>query len=135
MKNKKIVVTGGLGFIGSHIVDELINNNEVIIIDDKSSGKIENLKYPNHENLTLIEKNLNTANLDEILDGADYVFHLAAMASVPLSVDYPIKCNEVNVNATVKLLNACKNNDIKKIVFSSSSAVYGNNTNMPLKET
>jgi len=135
MKNKKILVTGGLGFIGSHIVDELINDNKVIIIDDKSSGKIENLKYPNHENLTLIEENLNTANLDEILNGTDYVFHLAAMASVPLSVDNPIKCNEVNVNATVKLLNACKNNNIKKIVFSSSSAVYGNNTNMPLKET
>ena len=135
MKNKKILVTGGLGFIGSHIVDELINDNKVIIIDDKSSGKIENLKYPNHENLTLIEENLNTANLDEILNGTDYVFHLAAMASVPLSVDDPIKCNEVNVNATVKLLNACKNNNIKKIVFSSSSAVYGNNTNMPLKET
>ena len=134
MKNKKILVTGGLGFIGSHIVDELVNDNEVIIIDNKSSGKIENLEYPNHENLTIIEKDLNDVDLEFLLNGIDYVFHLAAMASVPLSIDDPIKCNEINVNATVKLLNACKNNNVKKIIFSSSSAVYGNNTNMPLKE-
>ena len=135
MKGKNILVTGGLGFIGSHIVDELINDNEIIIIDNKSTGKIENLKYPNHENMTLIEKDLNDCDLNEILKEVDYVFHLAAMASVPLSVDDPIRCNKQNVDATVKLLNRCRNNNVKKIVFSSSSAVYGNNENMPLKET
>lgn len=135
MKNKKILVTGGLGFIGSHIVDELIEENEVIIIDDMSAGKIENLEYPDHENLLIIEKDLNDVDLEELLNGIDYIFHLAAMANVPLSIDDPIKCNEVNVDATVKLLVAAKNNNVKKIVFSSSCAVYGNNTNMPLKET
>lgn len=135
MNNKKIIVTGGLGFIGSHIVDELVNDNEVIIIDNKSTGKIENLEFPNHENLTIIEKDLNEVNLESLLKGIDYIFHLSAMASVPLSIDNPIECNKNNVDATVKLLVAAKNNDVKKIVFSSSSAVYGNNSNMPLKES
>ena len=65
----------------------------------------------------------------------DYIFHLAAMASVPLSVEKPEECNEINLNATVKLLKSAVDNDVEKIVFSSSSAVYGENRNMPLKET
>lgn len=135
MENKNIVVTGGLGFIGSHIVDELLDNNKVTIIDNRSTGKIENIQNPNHENLEIIEGDLNDLDLNEILKGKDYVFHLAAMASVPLSVDKPIECNENNVTATIKLLTAAKDAKVKKIVFSSSAAVYGENTNMPLKET
>lgn len=135
MKNKNIIITGGLGFIGSHIADELIENNEVTIIDNLSSGKVENLKNPSHENLTIIKNNLNDVNLDEILIDTDYIFHLAAMASVPLSVNDPIKCNDNNVNSTIKLLTAAKNQNVKKVIFSSSSAVYGNNTNTPLKES
>ena len=67
MENKEIVVTGGCGFIGSHIVEELLENNKVTIIDNLSSGKMENLKNPNHENLTLIEEDLLDCDLDEIL--------------------------------------------------------------------
>ena len=135
MENKNILVTGGLGFIGSHIANELLNQNQVTIIDNLSTGKLSNIENINHENLTLIKENLNDVDLDSALDGTDYVFHLAAMASVPLSVEKPVECNLINVNATVKLLNACVKNDVKKIVFSSSSAVYGENRNMPLKET
>ena len=135
MKNKNIIITGGLGFIGSHIADELIENNQVTIIDNLSSVKVENLKNPSHENLTIIKNNLNDVNLDEILIDTDYIFHLAAMASVPLSVNDPIKCNDNNVNSTIKLLTAAKNQNVKKVIFSSSSAVYGNNTNTPLKES
>lgn len=135
MKNKNIIITGGLGFIGSHIADELIENNKVTIIDNLSSGKVENLKNPSPENLTIIKNNLNDVNLDEILIDTDYIFHLAAMASVPLSVNDPIKCNDNNVNSTIKLLTAAKNQNVKKVIFSSSSAVYGNNTNTPLKES
>ncbi|URN49821.1 GDP-mannose 4,6-dehydratase [Methanobrevibacter sp. TLL-48-HuF1] len=135
MKNKNIIITGGLGFIGSHIADELIENNKVTIIDNLSSGKVENLKNPSHKNLTIIKNNLNDVNLDEILIDTDYIFHLAAMASVPLSVNDPIKCNDNNVNSTIKLLTAAKNQNVKKVIFSSSSAVYGNNTNTPLKES
>lgn len=134
MENKKIVVTGGLGFIGSHIVEELLDNNEVIIIDNESTGKIKNLKNPESENLTIIKEDINNLNLNEILKGKDYVFHLAAMASVPLSVDKPLKCNKDNLESTINLAIASKEENIKKIVFSSSSAVYGENLNMPLKE-
>ena len=135
MENKEIVVTGGCGFIGSHIVEELLKSNKVTIIDNLSSGKIENLENPNHENLTLIEGDILDLDLEEILKGKDYVFHLAAKVSVPGSVEEPLDYNESNVDATLKLLVACKNNDVKKIVFSSSSAVYGENLNMPLKES
>lgn len=135
MNDKKILITGGLGFIGSYIADELIDGNEVLIIDNKSTGKVENLQNINHENLTLIEKDLNDADLDDILTDVDYVFHLAAMASVPLSIENPLECVENNMYATIKLINACKNNNVKKIIFSSSSSVYGDNTNIPLKES
>ena len=135
MKNKNILITGGLGFIGSHITDELVENNNVTIIDNKSTGSVNNLKDSSHENLEIIIEDLHSADLDKILFEKDYVFHLAAMASVPLSVDNPVLCNQVNVDSTVKLLKAAINNNVKKIVFSSSSAVYGQYMNMPLKES
>ena len=135
MKNKNILITGGLGFIGSHIADELIEDNKVTIIDNISTGNMKNLKNPEHENLEIAIDDLSTANLDELLEDIDYIFHLAAMASVPLSVEDPVSCNENNVNATIRLLKSAVKNDVKKIVFSSSSAVYGENTNMPLKES
>ena len=135
MKNKKILVTGGAGFIGSHIVDELIKDNEVTIIDNLTTGSIKNLKYPEHENLNFVKGDIREINFDDFTSGTDYIFHLAAMASVPLSVEKPDECYEINVNATVKLLMSAVNSDVKKIVFSSSSAVYGENKNMPLKET
>jgi len=138
MKNKKILITGGLGFIGSHIVEELIDNNQIIIIDNKSSGKLENLNNPNHKNLNLIIEDLNEMDLTHLttlLEGVDYVFHLAAFVSVPISVEEPILSNKNNVDATVKLLTACKDANISKFVFSSSAAVYGKNPNIPLKET
>ena len=135
MKNKNILITGGAGFIGSHIANALMEDNNVCIIDNLSTGNINNLNNPEHENLNIIEADIRNANLDEITSGIDYIFHLAAMANVPLSVEKPTECNEINVNATVKLLKSAVDNDVEKIVFSSSSAVYGENTNMPLKET
>ena len=134
MKNKNIIVTGGLGFIGSHIVEELVDENKVTIIDDKSTGKSENLENLNHENLKLIIGNLNDLDLNEIFHRIDYIFHLAALASVPKSVENPLLNHENNVNATLKLLIAAKNNNVKKVIFSSSSAVYGDNPIMPLNE-
>lgn len=135
MKNKNILITGGLGFIGSHITNSLIDDNNITVIDDLSTGKLEYLNNPQHENFTFINENIADADFNAALNDIDYVFHLAAMVSVPLSVENPIECNRVNVTATINLLNACVENDVKKIVFSSSSAVYGNNTNMPLKES
>lgn len=134
MKNKNILITGGLGFIGSHITNKLIEDNNIILIDNLTTGKIDYINNPKHENLRLIKKDLNSLDLNAHLKNIDYVFHLSAMVSVPLSVEYPITCHLENVTTTLNLLNACVKNDIKKIVFSSSSAVYGENTNLPLKE-
>ncbi len=134
MKNKDIVVTGGLGFIGSHLVDKLVENNNVTIIDDKSSGSESNLKNSNHDNIEIIVGGINELNLKEIFSNKDYVFHLAAMASVPLSIFQPLKSNKINVTGTLKVLDAALDSNIKKLVNSSSSAVYGDNLNMPLSE-
>ena len=134
MKNKNILITGGLGFIGSHITNNLIENNNITIIDNLSTGKLNYLETPNHKNLTFIKKDLNSLDLSTHLKDIDYVFHLAAMVSVPKSVKNPITCNLENVTTTVNLLNGCVENNIEKIIFSSSSAIYGQNLNLPLKE-
>lgn len=89
MKNRNILITGGLGFIGSHISNMLMDDNNVVIVDDLSTGNINNLLNPNHENLEIIKKDICEIDWDEALDGVDYIFHLAAMASVPLSIDEP----------------------------------------------
>lgn len=135
MKNKNILITGGLGFIGSHIAEELMDDNNILILDDLSTGNINNLKNPNHENLKIVGKDIRQTNLNELTENIDYIFHLAAMASVPLSIDKPTECTDINLNATIKLLKSAVENDVKKIIFSSSSSVYGQNRNMPLKET
>ena len=135
MKKKNILITGGLGFIGSHISNKLMKDNRIIIVDNLSTGNINNLLNPNHKNLKIIKKDICEIHWDDILNDIDYIFHLAAMASVPLSIDAPVKCNEVNLNATIKLLDSAVKNNVQKIVFSSSAAVYGQNKNMPLKET
>ncbi|MBR1611601.1 MAG: GDP-mannose 4,6-dehydratase [Methanobrevibacter sp.] len=135
MKNKNILITCGLGFIGSHIADEVIGNNEVTILDNLSTGNINNIKTTDDENLKIVKEDIRDANLDDLTSGIDYIFHLAAMGSVPLSVDKPVECCDINLNATIKLLKSAVDNDVKKVVFSSSSSVYGQNRNMPLKET
>ncbi len=135
MKNKNILITGGLGFIGSNLSNRLIDDNEVIIVDNLSTGNIYNIKEPNHENLTITNQDIRNINFDEITEGIDYIFHLAAMASVPLSVIRPFECNEINVDGTIRLLKSAVKNNVEKVIFSSSSAVYGQNENLPLKET
>lgn len=134
MRNKKVVVTGGLGFIGSHIVERLNNDNEVFIVDDQSSGKIENIKDLDFTKIDTTLGSITSINLEEIFEGGDYLFHLAADTSVPQSVDNPLHCNEVNITGTLRVLEAAKNVGIKKVVFSSSSAVYGETESLPISE-
>ncbi|MGZ7118724.1 MAG: SDR family oxidoreductase [Methanobacterium sp.] len=134
MKNKKVIVTGGLGFIGSHIVERLHHNNEILIIDDESTGKKENIRNMDFSKIDTTLGSITSVNLDEIFEGCDYVFHLAAQTSVPKSVDDPFTTNEININGTLKVLEASKNTGIKKVVFSSSSAVYGETKSVPISE-
>lgn len=135
MKNKNILITGGLGFIGSHISDEVICNNEVTILDNLTTGNINNIKTTDNENLKIIKEDIRNTNLDDLTTDIDYIFHIAAMGNVPSSIDNPVECCDINLNATIKLLKSAVDNDVEKVIFSSSSSVYGQNRNMPLKET
>lgn len=134
MKNKKVIVTGGLGFIGSHIVEKLNENNDVVIVDDQSTGKIENIKDLDFTKIDTTLGSIASINLEEIFDGCDYLFHLAALTSVPKSVNDPFNTNETNITGTLKILEAAKNVKIKKVVLSSSSSVYGETEVLPISE-
>ncbi len=127
----KIVVTGGAGFIGSHIVEHWSNKNaDVYVLDNLRSGYKKNIDK--FENVTFLEGSINDKNLtEEIVKDAEYVFHLAAMVSVPESVENPEECVEVNVKGLLNVLDSCVKNKVKKIVFSSSAAVYGDDPELP----
>ncbi len=124
--NKKVVVTGGAGFIGSHLVEALVARNaQVTVLDNLSTGTKENLSTIAHA-ITFFEGDIrDAATCLRALEGASTVFHLAAQVSVPESVENPRFCFETNVTGTCNLLEAARKNDIERFVFSSSCAVYG----------
>ncbi|ASJ01003.1 SDR family oxidoreductase [Thermococcus gorgonarius] len=131
MKNKLVVVTGGAGFIGSHIAWELVKDNEVIVIDNLYTGKEENVP----PGAKLIKADIRDyQSIAELISNADYVFHEAAQVSVVESVRDPIFTEEVNVLGTLNILKALIEGH-GKLIFASSAAVYGDNPNLPLKET
>jgi UDP-glucose 4-epimerase len=134
MRNKKVAVTGGLGFIGSHLVENLCQENEVVVVDNESSGSVKNIEHLELDNISLDLGDITEIELEKTFEECDYIFHHAAMASVPASVTDPLKCNSVNVTGTLKVLLAARDTNVKKVVFASSSAVYGDNTNFPLSE-
>lgn len=133
----RYLVTGGAGFIGSHVVDALLATNaEVVVLDDFSTGKEANLEHhKENKKLTIVEHNV-TADLSKIIppNRFDAVFHLAAIARVRESIEHPQHSHEVNVNGTVNVLEACRAAGIKRFIFSSSAAVYGNPATLPTPE-
>jgi UDP-glucose 4-epimerase len=124
IKGKRILVTGGAGFIGSHIVEALSADNEVLVIDDLTTGKRGNLEGMDAE--LIVASVRDAEKVRSAMEGVDYVFHHAAIASVPKSVDDPIASNQVNVCGTLRVLNEAQAAKVRKVVFASSSAVYGN---------
>jgi len=134
MKNKRVVITGGLGFIGSHLAERLMEDNEVTIIDDQSTGKMENIRHIDNENLHLILGSINDLNLRKIFEDKDYVFHQAANSSVPASISEPKLSCEVNIDGTLNMLVAARDCGVRKVVYASSSAVYGGTSKLPLLE-
>ena len=164
----RVVVTGGAGFIGSHIADECVKRGwQVTIIDNLSTGRLENLAhllnpaspFPETHNSRLKTQNssfpetynskLKTQNcsfefiegsitdlplLQEAFKGADYIFHQAAIPSVPRSIDNPLASHDANVTGTLNVLIAARDNKVKKVVFASSSAIYGDTPTLPKKE-
>lgn len=130
----KYIVTGGAGFIGSHIVDALGESHEVAVIDNFSSGKKENLDRV-HDGITCIQGSITDLSLlRNVFKEADGVFHLAAIASVARSVDDPVATHQTNLTGTLNVLLAARDCGVKKVVFSSSSAVYGDEPTLPKRE-
>lgn len=138
MKNRRVLVTGGAGFIGSHLVDKLIEDeNEVFVIDNLRSGKTENIEHHYNTSKFLFEN--RDIQDDEMYDvfrifRPEVVFHLAAIPGVPFSVVEPVESNMVNVQGTVNLLHLSKKFDVERFVFSSSSAIYGGSEVLPTNE-
>lgn len=136
MKNSRVVITGGAGFIGSNLAYELAIDNTVIIIDDLCTGRMDNIaSLITRRNIRFIEGSvLDLQLLKEIFSGADFVFHQAAIPSVPRSVQDPLSTNEANITGTLNVLISSRDNNVKKVVFASSSSVYGDTPISPKKE-
>ena len=131
----RCLVTGGAGFIGSHIAERLISlGHQVTIFDDFSTGKRSNLDAIKAK-VSIFEASVcNAEAVVAATKNADYVFHLAAFTSVPGSIENPSLSHKVNSFGTLNVFSAAKENRIKRVIFSSSSAVYGDSTNLPLSE-
>ncbi|MEK7398559.1 MAG: SDR family oxidoreductase [Candidatus Poribacteria bacterium] len=133
----KYLVTGGAGFIGSHIVEELLNKGEFVrILDNFSTGRRQNISpFIDNPNFELIEGDLRSYHIvREAVKGIDYVLHEGALPSVPRSVKDPITTNDINVNGTLNILDASINAGVKRVVFASSSSIYGNGEELPKRE-
>lgn len=132
---KRYLVTGGAGFIGSHIAEELMERgHKVRIVDNFLTGKRENIASF-LDKIELIKGDIRDFNLcKRASDGVDFVLHQAALPSVPRSIEDPLTTNEINVKGTLNLLLASRDAGVKKFVFASSSSVYGDDQRLPKKE-
>jgi UDP-glucose 4-epimerase len=132
----KVIVTGGCGFIGSNLAEELIKEHYVVVIDDLSTGKIENIQnLQNNENFEFVKGSITDLNLlKQIFEGADCIFHQAAIPSVQRSVENPIATNEANIKGTLNVLIAARDCGVKKVVYASSSSVYGDTPELLKRE-
>ena len=129
------LVTGGAGFVGSYLVRFLLERGErVRVLDDFSTGKRENLDEVSGS-IEIIEGNVcNQADVSEAIDGVDFVLHEAAIASVPRSVEAPLESHEANATGTLVVLEAARAAAIQRVVYASSSSVYGESAELPKRE-
>jgi UDP-glucose 4-epimerase len=134
--SKLFLVTGGAGFIGSHLVERLVRDGKgVRIIDDLTTGKRENIE-PFLPEVEFVHGDVRDLELlRRAMDGVDYVLHQAAIPSVPRSIDDPATTNSVNVEGTLNVLIAARDAGVKRVVYASSSSVYGDSPTLPKRET
>ncbi|MFT4800308.1 MAG: UDP-N-acetylglucosamine 4-epimerase [Flavobacteriaceae bacterium] len=137
LSNKKILVTGGAGFIGSNLCEELLRlGNKIVCLDNFATGKRKNIeKLLKNTNFTLLEGDIR--KLEDCLQASknvDYVLHQAALGSVPRSIKDPITSNDVNVTGFLNMLVAARDNGVKRFVYAASSSTYGDSESMPKVE-
>ena len=132
----KSVITGGAGFIGSNLTDHLVRiGHKVVVLDNFVSGKKSNLSHHKKKDVKIIKDDIsNSKNLEKYFKGADYIFHLAALAEVIPSIKNPKKYFKNNVIGTLKVVEAAKKVNIKKLIYAASSSCYGNPKKFPTSE-
>ena len=137
LRDNRVLVTGGAGFIGSNLVESLLDNgNYVVCLDNFSTGKRENLvKYNEDPNFKLIEGDIrNYSDCLKAVDGIDIVFHEAALGSVPRSIKDPVTSTDVNIGGFVKMLFAARESGVKRFIYAASSSTYGDHPDLPKVE-
>ena len=133
ISNKKILITGGAGFIGSNLCGYFLEHNEVVCLDNFSTGHRHNIEqFLSNPNFTLIEGDIrNLETCEKAVSGIDFVLHQAALGSVPRSINDPITTNEVNVSGFLNMLTASRNANVKRFIYAASSSTYGDSEKLP----
>jgi UDP-N-acetylglucosamine 4-epimerase len=137
LRNSRVLVTGGAGFIGSNLIESLLNaENQVVCLDNFSTGKRENLKgFVANSRFSLIEGDIrNSDDCEKSLRDIDFVFHQAALGSVPRSIKDPVTSTDVNIGGFVKMLFAAKEAGVKRFIYAASSSTYGDHPDLPKVE-
>ena len=133
ISNKKILITGGAGFIGSNLCGYFLEHNEVVCLDNFSTGHRHNIEqFLSNPNFTLIEGDIrNFETCERAVSGVYFVLHQAALGSVPRSINDPITTNEVNVSGFLNMLTASRNANVKRFIYAASSSTYGDSEKLP----
>ena len=133
ISNKKILITGGAGFIGSNLCGYFLEHNEVVCLDNFSTGHRHNIEqFLSNPNFTLIEGDIrNFETCERAVSGVYFVLHQAALGSVPRSINDPITTNEVNVSGFLNMLTASRNANVKRFIYAASSSTYGDSETLP----
>ena len=137
LRNSRVLVTGGAGFIGSNLIESLLNaGNQVVCLDNFSTGKRENLKdFTDNPHFNLIEGDIrNYSDCEKSVRNIDIVFHQAALGSVPRSIKDPVSSTDVNIGGFVKMLFAAKEAGVKRFIYAASSSTYGDHPDLPKVE-
>ncbi len=137
IQGENVVVTGGAGFIGSNLSEVLARNNQVTILDDLSTGRLRNIQsLLQKDNVTLAKGSITDSKfVEKVFSGQKYVFHQAALPSVPRSVSDPMSSNNANITGTLNVLLAARDAGVSKVVFAASSSAYGETPTLPKVET